>query len=290
MQADVSADRMSAAIGAIYDSAVEPALWPKALEACCGLIGATFGSLSLYDLQGQKKYFTARWGGDPYWIELLQTKYVKLDPFWKIYPTFQVGDVASNDGEYFAPNQPLYWIKGNNEDFDVIAEALNGHSPADNLHYLPNGGPYDVGPWRVAALGGTFVINDPFWWSADDKFFGYSLASRLGVAIPRTVMLPQKDYIPAIDKSRSLRNLEFPLSWEAIMDYVKFPAILKPADGGGWRDVTVVRNPDELLAAYNASNKNVMTLQEFIDFESAELAPVQAETVLKLLKVRAGRP
>jgi hypothetical protein len=121
---------------------------------------------------------------------------------------------------------------------------------------------------KAAALGGSFVINDPFWWSADDKFFGYSLASRLGIAIPRTVMLPQKDYIPAIDKSRSLRNLEFPLSWEAIMDYVKFPAILKPADGGGWRDVTVVRNPDELLAAYNASNKNVMTLQEFIDFES----------------------
>jgi hypothetical protein len=55
-------------------------------------------------------------------------------------------------------------------------------------------------------------------------------------------MLPQKDYIPAIDKNRSLRNLEFPLDWEAIVDYVGFPAILKPADGGGWRDVTVVRN------------------------------------------------
>jgi hypothetical protein len=120
---------------------------------------------------------------------------------------------------------------------------------------------------KAAALGGSFVINDPFWWSADDKFFGYSLASRLGIAIPRTVMLPQHDYIPAIDKSRSLRNLEFPLSWEAIMDYVKFPAILKPADGGGWRDVTVVRTPGELLRAYDASGMNVMTLQEFIDFD-----------------------
>jgi glutathione synthase/RimK-type ligase-like ATP-grasp enzyme len=120
---------------------------------------------------------------------------------------------------------------------------------------------------KAAALAGTFVINDPFWWSADDKFFGYSLASRLGVAIPRTVMLPQKDYIPAIVKDRSLRNLEFPLSWEAIVDYVKFPAILKPADGGGWKDVTVVRTPGELLKAYDASGLNVMTLQEFIDFD-----------------------
>ena len=120
---------------------------------------------------------------------------------------------------------------------------------------------------KAAALSGTFVINDPFWWSADDKFFGYSLAAKIGVAVPRTVLLPQKDYIPAIVKDRSLRNLEFPLNWEAIVDYVKFPAILKPADGGGWRDVTVVRTPEDLLRAYDASGLNVMTLQEFIDFD-----------------------
>jgi len=77
-------------------------------------------------------------------------------PVW-----IQVGDVASNDGEYFTPLRPLYWIKGNNEDFDVIAEAIQGHSPAATLHYLPNGGPYSVGPWRVAALGGTFA---PSWY------------------------------------------------------------------------------------------------------------------------------
>jgi glutathione synthase/RimK-type ligase-like ATP-grasp enzyme len=120
---------------------------------------------------------------------------------------------------------------------------------------------------KAAALAGTFVINDPFWWSADDKFFGYSLAARLGVATPRTVLLPQKDYIPAIDKNRSLRNLEFPLSWEAIFDYVKFPAVLKPADGGGWKDVSIVRSPEELMRAYDASGLHVMTLQEFIDFD-----------------------
>src|SRR6476620_8671151 len=73
-----------------------------------------------------------------------------------------VGDVASNDGEYFEPAAPLYWIKGNNEDFDVIASAIAGLSPAATLHYLPNGGPYIVGPWRVAALGGTFA---PSWYN-----------------------------------------------------------------------------------------------------------------------------
>ncbi|HKF69497.1 MAG TPA: metallophosphoesterase family protein, partial [Vicinamibacterales bacterium] len=73
----------------------------------------------------------------------------------------QVGDVASNLGEYFAPIAPLYWIKGNNEDFDVVAAAMAGHSPAPTLYYLRNGGPHRVGPWRVAALGGTFA---PSWY------------------------------------------------------------------------------------------------------------------------------
>jgi len=77
-------------------------------------------------------------------------------PHW-----ISVGDVASNSGEYFTPVAPLYWIKGNNEDFDVIAAAIAGHSPAETLHYLPNGGPYRVGPWRIAALGGTFA---PSWY------------------------------------------------------------------------------------------------------------------------------
>jgi predicted phosphodiesterase len=73
-----------------------------------------------------------------------------------------VGDVASNEGEYFTPITPLYWIKGNNEDFDVIAAATNGGAPLPpTLCHLPNGGPHLVGPWRVAALGGTFA---PSWY------------------------------------------------------------------------------------------------------------------------------
>ena len=77
-------------------------------------------------------------------------------PLW-----VQVGDVASNDGEYFTPSRPLFFIKGNNEDFDVLAAAAAGEPPAPRLTYLPNGGPYEVGPWRAAALGGTFA---PSWY------------------------------------------------------------------------------------------------------------------------------
>jgi len=77
-------------------------------------------------------------------------------PFWVC-----VGDVASNDGDYFTPPAPIYFIKGNNEDFDVLAAAMTGKSIAPTLHFLPNGGPHLVGSWRIAALGGTYA---PSWY------------------------------------------------------------------------------------------------------------------------------
>ncbi|HEY6045531.1 MAG TPA: hypothetical protein VIU65_02950 [Pyrinomonadaceae bacterium] len=116
------------------------------------------------------------------------------------------------------------------------------------------------------ALEGTIVINNPFWWSADDKFFNYSLARKLGVAVPKTVLLPQKDYIPGI-VSESLRNLEFPLDWQAIVDYVGFPAFMKPFDGGGWKNVSKINSLAELIHEYDQTGTLCMTLQEGIEFD-----------------------
>jgi hypothetical protein len=116
------------------------------------------------------------------------------------------------------------------------------------------------------ALEGTTIINNPFWWSADDKFFNYSLAKKLGVAVPKTVLLPQKDYMTGI-VSESLRNLEFPLDWQGILDYVGLPAFLKPFDGGGWKNVSKVNSLEELWAEYDQTGTLCMTLQESIDFD-----------------------
>jgi hypothetical protein len=116
------------------------------------------------------------------------------------------------------------------------------------------------------ALEGTIVINNPFWWSADDKFFNYSLAQKLGVAVPKTVLLPQKAYISGI-VSESLRNLEFPLGWQEIVDYVGFPSFLKPFDGGGWKNVSKVNSLEELWKEYDQTGTLCMTLQEGIAFD-----------------------
>lgn len=121
---------------------------------------------------------------------------------------------------------------------------------------------------KHAVLEGTYVINNPFWWTADDKFFNYSVAKKLGVAIPKTVLLPQKSYPADVDiTSESLRNLGYPIDWDGLLDYVGRPAILKPFSGGGWKHVYKVHNREELIAAYDATGPYCMTLQEFIDFE-----------------------
>ena len=99
--------------------------------------------------------------------------------------------------------------------------------------------PYYRSYLKKAVLDGATVVNNPFMWTADDKFFGATLCARLGLSHPKTVVLPNKDYVPGIVKTESLRNLEYPLNWQAIVDYVGLPCILKDAHGGGWRGVYV---------------------------------------------------
>jgi hypothetical protein len=126
---------------------------------------------------------------------------------------------------------------------------------------------YYRGYLKHAVLQGTYVINNPFWWTADDKFFNYSVAAKLGIAIPKTVLLPQKGYPSDVDiTGESLHNLEYPVDWEGLLDYVGRPAILKPFSGGGWKHVYKVNNKEELLSAYDKTAPYCMTLQEFIDF------------------------
>jgi hypothetical protein len=127
---------------------------------------------------------------------------------------------------------------------------------------------YYRGYLKHAVLQGTYVINNPFWWTADDKYFNYSVMAKLGIAIPKTVLLPQKGYPSNVDiTAESLHNLKYPIDWDDLLDYVGRPAILKPFSGGGWKHVYKVNNKEELWAAYDQTSPVCMTLQEFIDFD-----------------------
>jgi len=119
---------------------------------------------------------------------------------------------------------------------------------------------------KHAALNGTVIVNNPFWWSADDKFFNYSLAEKLGVAVPKTVILPHKVH-PEGTTDRSMRNLEYPLDWESVFAYVGEHGFMKPVDGGGWRDVYHIHNRIEFFKAYDQSRDLCMTYQKAVEFK-----------------------
>ncbi|HJU75769.1 MAG TPA: hypothetical protein VJ717_18640 [Gemmatimonadaceae bacterium] len=120
---------------------------------------------------------------------------------------------------------------------------------------------------KKAVLDGKTVINNPFMWSADDKFFGAALVTKLGIASPKTVVLPNKEYVPGIVPTESLRNLVYPLDWQGIIDYVGLPCVLKDAHGGGWKQVHICHTLQELINAYDQSGLLTMIVQEFIVFE-----------------------
>ena len=119
---------------------------------------------------------------------------------------------------------------------------------------------------KNASLQGTIVVNNPFWWTADDKFFNYALAEKLGVAIPPTVILPHNKH-PEGTTDRSMRNLMYPLNWQELFDYVGFPAFLKPYSGGGWKHVYKVHSPEEFFRHYNETGDLCMTLQRGVEFD-----------------------
>lgn len=119
---------------------------------------------------------------------------------------------------------------------------------------------------KNAALCGTAVINNPFWWSADEKFFNNCLATKIGVPVPKTVILPSRD-LPTDTSSESFSNLAYPLDWDRIFKYIGFPAYMKPHAGGGWKSVYQLNNLDEFFEKHAETEQLVMMLQEEIKFE-----------------------
>jgi len=153
--------------------------------------------------------------------------------------------------------EPVYIekvVQGAATDYAVIVDRISQDVPFYRA-YLKN-----------AALCGTAVINNPFWWSADEKFFNNCLATKIGVPVPKTVILPSRD-LPTDTSAESFRNLSYPLDWGGIFNYIGFPAYMKPFAGGGWKNVYRLEGVDDFFDKHAETGQLVMLLQEEIVFE-----------------------
>jgi glutathione synthase/RimK-type ligase-like ATP-grasp enzyme len=145
-------------------------------------------------------------------------------------------------------------MQGEATDYAVIIDRISQDVPFYRA-YLKN-----------AALCGTAVINNPFWWSADEKFFNNCLATKIGVPVPKTVILPSYT-LPVDTSNESFSNLAYPLDWEGIFNYVGFPAYMKPFSGGGWKSVYRLDSLEHFFKTHEETGELVMLLQEEIVFE-----------------------
>jgi len=145
-------------------------------------------------------------------------------------------------------------VQGAADEYTVIIDRISQDVPFYRA-YLKN-----------AAICGTAVINNPFWWSADEKFFNNCLAVKIGVPVPKTVILPSRD-IPPDTSEDSFNNLAYPLDWEGIFNYIGFPAYMKPFAGGGWKNVYKLHDKEDFFHKHNETGQLVMLLQEEIVFD-----------------------
>ncbi|MCI0579597.1 MAG: hypothetical protein L0332_32540 [Chloroflexi bacterium] len=185
--------------------------------------------------------------------------------------TLKVGLLVGREWSF----PPAFIEEVNSRDEGVIAEyvKLGGTRMAEPNEYaviidrISHEVPYYRSYLKNAVLQGVTVINNPFMWTADDKFFDASLATELGVASPKTVVLPNKDYVPGIVHPDSLRNLIAPLDWQGLIDYLGLPCVLKDAHGGGWKEVYICHTIEELIRNYDRSGLLTMIVQEFIEWD-----------------------
>jgi len=191
----------------------------------------------------------------------------------------------------------------------ALIEAINARGGDDvgggivEISYVKDDGafPYDLILDRIshevpfyrtylkcAMASGVRVVNNPIWWSADDKFFDNLVAKAAGVAVPRTVLLPHKNH-PPNTQSTSFRNMKF-VDWDEVFRYLGWPIFMKPAYGGGWKDVHKVHDPGEFMAAYDQTRDLVMMAQEAIEFDAYYRCYVLGRSRVKIMMYDPRQP
>ncbi|MFP4527400.1 MAG: RimK family alpha-L-glutamate ligase [Candidatus Kapaibacterium sp.] len=138
-------------------------------------------------------------------------------------------------------------------DYDVVLDRISPRIP------------YYVAALKSAAVNGVRVVNNPFMNCFPDNFFFYNIAKKLDIPLPRTAILPSKHHPHGVTAD-FLRNLQYPLNWDEIFEYVGWPAYLKANSGSDEFNMYKIYNKSEFFSAYDLTGRNVMLLQQCVDY------------------------
>ncbi|MEV4266592.1 hypothetical protein [Kribbella sp. NPDC049584] len=134
---------------------------------------------------------------------------------------------------------------------------------------------------KAALMNGTYLLNSPFTFQSMEKHSAYCAMLRLGLKIPRTVLVPYKNPVDNVRWAYTSAKYNRPFDLDAIADDLGYPLYMKPFDGGGWRGVSRINNRDDLHRAYDASDEMLMHLQATVEYDKfARALSIGAETMV----------
>ncbi|MEP6630971.1 MAG: hypothetical protein ABJA89_10895 [Lapillicoccus sp.] len=134
---------------------------------------------------------------------------------------------------------------------------------------------------KAALMDGTYLLNSPFTFQSMEKHSAYCAMVRLGLKIPRTVLVPYKNPVDNIRWPYTSAKYNRSFDLDAIAADLGYPLYMKPFDGGGWRGVSRIDNQDDLHSAYDASGEMLMHLQATVDYEKfARALSIGPETMV----------
>ncbi|WP_153393892.1 ATP-grasp domain-containing protein [Ornithinicoccus halotolerans] len=120
---------------------------------------------------------------------------------------------------------------------------------------------------KAALMNDTYLLNSPFTFQSMEKHSAYCAMLRLGMKIPRTVLVPYKNPVDNVRWAYTSARYNDPFDLDEIADDLGYPMYMKPFDGGGWRGVSRIDNREALHRSYDASGEMLMHLQATIDYE-----------------------
>ncbi|MCO5252531.1 MAG: hypothetical protein M9949_14080 [Candidatus Kapabacteria bacterium] len=194
------------------------------------------------------------------------------------FPKELVERINSKTDKFKAESLSIDAIKNTETtDYSVIFDRISYRVPFYNSFL------------KLALLNGTRIVNNPFWNCADNNIFQSALAAKIGIPTPKTVLLPSKE-LPDDTNADTFHNLKYPLNWDEVFSFVKFPAYLKPNFGHTSANAYKVYNRKEFFSAYELTGKNPMVVQESINFDAYYRCFVIASKRILIVKYEPGKP
>jgi len=143
---------------------------------------------------------------------------------------------------------------------------------------------------KIAMMDDVYLLNSPFTFQSMEKHAAYCAMLRLGLKVPHTVLVPYKNPPGNTRYAYTAARYNKPFDLDEIAERIGYPLFMKPYDGGAWRGVSLVRDPDELHRAYDQSGEMLMHLQKAVEGYDAFARSLSIGAETMVMRFRPEEP